>query len=74
MANYIIQEIQTNENNVTSLLPSEVRTNYNDAASLFYQKCGFAVISSVFSHTVVVYTDEGYVVPELRATFKHPVE
>ena len=71
MANFIIQEIQTNENNVTALLPAEI----SDAASLFYQKCGYAVISSVFSHTVVVYTDEGRVVPELRATFKHiPVE
>lgn len=73
MANYIVQEIQTNSENVTALLPPEVRATYGEAASLFYQKCGYAVISTVPIHTVVTYTDEGYVVPELRQSFKHPV-
>lgn len=74
MANFIVQEIQVNESGVAALLPPEVRTTLAEASSLFYQKCGYAVISSVPLHTVVTYTDEGYVVQGLRQSFRHPAD
>ena len=71
MANFIVQEIQVDANGTAALLPPEVRTSLAEASSLFYQKCGYAVVSSVPVHTIVTYTDEGLVVQGLRATFKH---
>lgn len=71
MGNFIVQELQTDANGNTALLPAEVRSTIEDASSLFYQKCGYAVVSSVPIHTIVTYNDEGFVIPELRKCFKH---
>lgn len=67
---YILQEIQTT-NGVTSLLPAVQRETRADIESAFYLTCGSAVISNVEKHTVMVYTEEGFPIPELTKCFKH---
>ena len=67
---YIVQEIQTN-NGTTALLPAIQKETRAEAESTFYTICGSAVISAVPVHTVMVYTDEGFVIPELTKCFKH---
>lgn len=67
---YILQEIQTN-NGTTTLLPAVQRESRAEIESAFYLTCGSAVISNVDTHTVMVYTDEGFPIPELTKCFKH---
>lgn len=67
---YILQEIQTN-NGTTSLLTPVQRATRAEIESAFYMTCGSAVISQVPTHTVMVYTDEGFPIPELTKCFKH---
>ena len=69
---FIIQEIQTN-NDVAAFLPQEAYQTRPAAESAFYLKCGSACISSVEIHTVMTYTEEGFVIPELTKCFKHEV-
>ena len=73
MANYILQEIQTT-NGTTALVPPMVYPTREAAESAFYMTCGAAVISSVPVHTVMVYTDEGFPIPELTKCFKHDAQ
>ena len=70
MANYIVQEIQTTGDQ-TALVTPAVYTNREDAESAFYTTCGYAVKSAVEKHTVMVYTEEGFPIPELTKCFKH---
>ena len=70
MANYILQEIQTN-NGTTALVTPVIYPNREQAESAFYTTCGSAVISQVETHTVMVYTEEGFPIPELTKCFKH---
>ena len=67
---YILQEIQTN-NGTTSLLTPVQRATRAEIESAVYMTCGSAVISQVPTHTVMVYTDEGFPIPELTKCFKH---
>lgn len=67
---YILQEIQTT-NGTTALLPAVQRATRAEIESVFYLTCGSAVISNVDTHTVMVYTDEGFPIPELTKCFKH---
>lgn len=67
---FIVQEIQTN-NGVAAFLPQEQYQTRPAAESAFYLKCGSACISSVEVHTVLTYTEEGFVIPELTKCFKH---
>ena len=69
--NFIVQEIQTDNEGNTALLPAEVRSTIEEASSLFYQKCGYAVISTVPIHTITTFTDEGFIVNDLHKCFKH---
>lgn len=70
MANFIVQEIQTTGS--TSILSTpEVCSTRQAAESAFYLKCGSAVISTVPKHTVMVYTEEGFVIEELVKCFEH---
>lgn len=69
---YILQEIQTN-NGVTALVAPTQYATREDAESAFYMTCGAAVRSTVEAHTVMVYTHEGFLIPELCKCFKHPV-
>ena len=67
---YILQEIQTN-NGQTALVPPLTYRDRDSVESAFYVTCGSAVLSSVEVHTVMVYTDEGFPIPELTKCFKH---
>ena len=67
---YIIQEIQTGTEG-TALLPPVQRENRNEAESAFYIACGYAAVSTVPVHTVMVFTEEGFAIPELTKCFKH---
>lgn len=67
---YILQEIQTTGGQ-TALLPAAVYDNRQAAESAFYMTCGAAVISKVEKHTVMVYTEEGFPIPELTKCFEH---
>lgn len=67
---YILQEIQTT-NGQTALLPAAVYDTRQAAESAFYMTCGAAVISEVEKHTVMVYTEEGFPIPELTKCFEH---
>ena len=69
---YITLEMQT-ANGTTSFLPAEQKETRAEAESVFYLKCGSAVISSVPVHTVMTFTDEGFLIPELTKCFKHGV-
>ena len=56
---FIIQEIQTDENGV-HLLPAIVKETQNEAESEYYIKLGYAAISSVPVHAVIMYTSDGF--------------
>ena len=72
MANYILQEMQTT-NGTTALVTPAVYTSREAAESAFYTTCGAAVVSAVPVHTVMVFTEEGFPIPELCKCFKHAV-
>lgn len=57
---YIIQEIQTN-NGQTSLLPPINREDELEAESEWHIKMGYAAISDVQVHTVIMYDEHGNV-------------
>ena len=67
---FIVQEIQT-ANDVAAFLPAEQYQTRPAAESAFYLKCGSACISTVPIHTIMTYTEEGFVIPELTKCFKH---
>ena len=67
---YIIQEIQTT-NGTTALVPAVIKATRPEAESAFYLTCGSACVSNVDVHTVTVFTDEGFQIPELTKCFKH---
>ena len=68
--NYILQELQTT-NGVTSLVTPTVFPTREQAESAFYLACGYAVVSQVPVHTIMVYTEEGFPIAELCKCFKH---
>lgn len=70
---FIVQEIQTNGDQTALVTPAQYPTR-EQAESAFYTACGYAVVSAVEEHTVMVYTHEGFVIPELCKCFKHPVQ
>ena len=70
---YIIQEIQTSGSDAV-LLPAITKGNRQEAESTFYTICGSAVVSAVPEHTVMVFTHEGFPIPELTKCFKHAAE
>lgn len=67
---YIIQEIQTT-NGVPAFLPAEQRATRPAAESVVYAKWASACDSNVPVHTVMTFTEEGTVIPELTKCFKH---
>lgn len=69
---YIIQEIQTSGGK-TALLPAVQKKTLAEAESAFYQIASSACISAVEEHTVMVYTEQGFLVQELTKCFRHPV-
>lgn len=67
---YIVQEIQTTNGSTTLVTPVQKATR-EEAESAFYVACGAAAISQVETHTVMVYTEEGFAIPELCKAFRH---
>ena len=66
---YIVQELQESADNVVVFVPPETFADPVAAESDFYIKCGYAAISQVWLHTVMLHTDTGEV---LRAkSYKH---
>ena len=70
---FILQEIQTNGNTTVLAAPVQKATR-EEAESAFYLTCGYAVVSNVEKHTVMVYTEEGFPIPELCKCFKHEAQ
>ena len=70
---FIVQEIQTSNGSTALVTPAQYPTR-EQAESAFYTACGYAVVSQVEEHTVMVYTHEGFVIPELTKCFKHPAQ
>lgn len=58
---YIIQEIQTTDNQ-TALLPALTYLEKNEAESAFHMKLASAAISEVSVHTVIMYDEHGNIV------------
>ena len=65
---YIIQEIQT-ENGQTALVTPIMKTDKNEAESVFHTALASAAISSVDIHTVVMYDEHGNVLK--REFYEH---
>lgn len=57
---YIIQEIQTN-NGQSALLPPITKGNKLEAESEWHHKMGYAAVSAVQVHTVILYDEHGNV-------------
>ena len=69
---FIIQEIQTDANNNVTFLPQVVKATQAEAESEYYIKLGYAAISSVPVHAVIMYTHEGF--PLMHGVYKHEVQ
>ena len=66
---FIIQEIQTSNNNQIAITPALTKETYKEAESAFYSICGSAVLSGLPKHTVVTLYDEGNLISELTKCF-----
>ena len=60
---YIIQEIQTN-NGQSALLPPIAKEDKLGAESEWHAKMGYAAISTVQVHTVIMYDEHGNMVKQ----------
>lgn len=68
---YIVQELQKSAEGSIGFVPPVVREDQFEAESDYYIKCGYAAVSTVWQHTVLLYTDTG---ERLRAKcYKHAV-
>lgn len=61
MTTYIIFEIQTDAEGVASFVPPVTKTTEDDAWSAFYLTLSYAIKSTIFSHTVMLCTNDGRV-------------
>ena len=59
MIKYFIQEIQTDKDGNASFLPPALKETENEAWSAYYSTLSFAIMSTVFSHTVMLCTTDG---------------
>lgn len=70
---YLIKEFQTDLNGVTTELPVIAKATRMEAESEYHIKAGYAAISTVPIHTVMMFTEEGFqVMPPV--CYKHDVE
>lgn len=72
MERYIIQEIQTDAEGNVSLLPPIVKNTRNEGESEYYIKLGYAAISDVAIHSVIMYNQGG--TPILYGGYTHDSE
>lgn len=61
MTKYIIFEMQTDKNGNVAFVPPEQKESEPEAWSAFYLKLSSAILSSVFSHTIMLCTNDGQV-------------
>ena len=67
---YLVKEFQTDENGITAELPVIAKENRQEAESEYHIKGGYAAISNVPVHTVMLFTEDGFqVLPPL--CYKH---
>lgn len=66
---YIIQEIQTDAQGNISFVAPVTKATQAEAESEYYIKLGYAAISQVAVHAVIMYTDEGF--PVMHGCYKH---
>ena len=66
---YIIQEIQTDAEGNVALLPAVVKNSRNEGESEYYIKLGYAAISEVYIHSVIMYNQDG--TPILYGCYTH---
>lgn len=66
---YIVQEIQTDAEGTVSLLPAVVKSSRNEGESEYYIKLGYAAISNVPIHSVIMYNQDG--TPILYGCYVH---
>lgn len=66
---YIIQEVQTDVNKNVAFMPPVVKATQQEAESEYYIKLGYAAISAVAVHSVIMYTNEGF--PLMHGCYKH---
>lgn len=65
---YIVQEIQTNDGQ-SSLLDPIKKVNKLEAESEWHIKMGYAAISEVQIHTVILYDEHGTIV--MQGSYEH---
>lgn len=65
---YIIQEIQT-ENNQTTLLNPITKNNINEAESVYHGIMASAAISEVDVHTAIIYDEHGNII--MKGFYEH---
>lgn len=61
MIKWFILEIQTDADGNAAFLPPVLKETENAAWSAYYSTLSFAIMSSVFSHTVMLCTTDGRV-------------
>ena len=66
---YIVQEIQTDAEGNVALLPAVVKNSRQEGESEYYIKLGYAAISSVVIHSVIMYNQDG--TPILYGCYSH---
>lgn len=57
---YIIQELQTNTEGLTVVVPAVRKTSIEEADNEFYTKAAYSAISAVSRHAVSMFTNEGF--------------
>ena len=66
---YIVQEIQTDINGNVTLLPAIVKSTRNEGESEYHIKLGYAAISDIAVHSVIMYNQDG--TPILHGCYSH---
>ena len=69
---YIVQEIQTDAQGNVALLPPVVKNTRNEGESEYHIKLGYAAISNVYIHSVIMYNQDG--TPMLNGCYVHESE
>lgn len=70
MTKYIIFEMQTDKNGNVAFTPTVQKETEAEAWSAFYQMLSYAILSNVFSHTIMLCTNDGQVLD--TRNYVHP--
>ena len=69
---YIVQEIQTDAEGNITFVPPVVKNTGREAESEYYIKLGYAAISEVPIHSVIMYNQDG--TPIMYGSYNHMTE